>query len=104
MVYSNEYSSTAVSSPSSTFDIDLDEDDDTPPDTFLSTAALQVRQLERERRLQAIDRTFQHVLDETDTQIENASLNFTPNGAAHNEENIRNMEHQIIASQPKSVA
>jgi len=103
--YSHEYSTAAMSSPTNTFDIDLDDDNESPTtDTFESTAALQVRQLERERRLRAIDRTFQNVVDEADEQIRSVSLNFTPDGAAHNEVDIRNMEDQIIASQPKSVA
>ncbi len=103
MVYSHEYSAAAVNSPSNTFE--LDEDDEEPGrDTFMSTAAMQVRQLERERRLREIDRTFQNVVEEADHQIQSASLNFRVGGAAHSEEHIKYMEDTIIASQPKTVA
>ena len=110
----NKYSTAALSSPTSTFDIDLDDDEhekayeaetgDLEVDTLGNSAALQMRHLERERRLKEIDQTFLNVVEEADKQIRTASQSFTETASIHDEETIRDMEHQILASQPKSKA
>jgi hypothetical protein len=82
---------------------------DYPPDTFSSSAALQIRQLERERRLREIERTFQNVVDQAqnseDRIFENVFTDHNADGnGVHDEINISNMEHTIMEQQPKTKA
>ena len=95
-----------MSSPTNTFDIDLDDERSrASSDVLGSSAALQIRQLERERRLREIERTFQNVVSEAESQEGKIYENvFTERGEVHNEVNIRNKEYEIEQSRPKSVA
>ena len=95
-----------MSSPTNTFDIDLDDERSrASTDALGSSAALQIRQLERERRLREIERTFQNVVSEAESQEGKIYENvFTERGEVHNEVNIRNKEYEIEQSRPKSVA
>ena len=101
------YSAAKTLSPSSTFEIDPEDDakQSSNTDTLGSSAALQVRQLERERRLREIERSFQNVVEEAETTENRIYANvFTETGEVHDDMMIRNMEHTIIESQPKTKA
>ena len=101
-----QYEEAAMSSPTNTFDLDLDDDrSKASSDVLGSSAALQIRQLERERRLREIERTFQNVVSEAESQEGRIYENvFTERGEVHNEVNIKNKEYEIEQSRPKSVA
>lgn len=96
-----------MSSPTSTFDIDLDDEraNSAGADVLGSSAAFEIRQLERDRRLREIERTFQNVVSEaesTEGQIyENV---FTDRGDVHNEVTLTDKEYEIEQSRPKSMA
>ncbi|GFH53435.1 hypothetical protein CTEN210_09911 [Chaetoceros tenuissimus] len=95
-----------MSVPTSTYSIDRDDEKsrESSGDMLGSSAALQVRQLERERRLREIERTFQNVVDESTSTSNNIYENvFTERGQVHNDDAIRNKEFELAQAAPKTI-
>lgn len=95
-----------MSSPTSTFDVDLDDERaNNSGDVLGSSAALQVRELERERRLREIERSFQNIVSEAEITEGRIYENvFTERGDIHNEVFLSNKEYEMEQSRPKSMA
>lgn len=100
------YQEAAMSSPTSTFDVDLDDERaNNSGDVLGSSAALQVRELERERRLREIERSFQNIVSEAEITEGRIYENvFTERGDIHNEVFLSNKEYEMEQSRPKSMA
>jgi len=73
-----------------------EEEDRSPVDTLSASAALKNRREERERRLAEIESTFQHVVEESQTQEDGIYCSvFLEDGEVHNQEVIGDMQTKI---------